>query len=97
VSIDFFIRAPRGEARDRKTLGEALREEFPRLKPNGPSGTSFWFEGMEVDLDYVGSPESRLLCNRICCHMHGSQTEREQERCMRFLAQVTTELGWTES
>jgi hypothetical protein len=98
LSIDFYIRAPRGEATDRKTLADALRDDYPRLKPNGSSGTSFLFEGMEVDLDHTGNPENHSLCNRVCCHMHGSQTERERERCLRFIDHVCTSLGWfTES
>jgi hypothetical protein len=94
MSIDFFVRAPKGEATDRKTLAAALVEEFPGLTPNGVKGTSFWFEGMEVDLDFQGRPEELVLCNRVCCHMHSSQSEAEQEKSMRFMKQVSTSLGW---
>ncbi len=94
MSIDVLLRAPPRVAVDGKLLIEVLREDYPQLTPNGSSGRSFLFHGMEVELGYDGDSPQPGRCNRISCAMHSSQTKGEQARCLRFIEQVSASLGW---
>jgi endonuclease IV len=50
---------------------------------------------MEVELgdSSESGREANALCNLIWCHMHSAQSDLEQERCLRFISYVETELG----